>query len=403
MNQKEFDVIIVGAGPFSCFCAVLLSQQSLRVGLIYPHNTQPMESFLHSVNACWPSLNDPPTRAHAAHGHQVALYLQEFCNKGAMFFYNSILPLIEDSSNWLAAECYRVGLKEFEVEELHQASALGFGLEKTNKNNIFKEIYSSYICLDKKLFQKKIIQFLQKNNVTFLQSEVINISETQNNCNLTLANGQQTNSEIIILGNSLNISKLLSRYNSILVPMSDCLYNYEAVLPKTNVKFPFSYRMSNGHISLVAYSILEKIFIKITGPRFLLPGAGAGVNLENVSIEEKIFNNIEKYHKDIIFKFLLEDLNIDVKNNFNYEKSIKCVDKRILADCYPCDELPMLGEFGKLGRILGNTGWLATGFSAGAWAAHIICDLVLHEKSADLHSRLQPRRFFSSFIKSNVI
>ena len=175
----------------------------------------------------------------------------------------------------------------------------------------------------KKLFQKKIIQFLQKNNVTFLQSEVINISETQNNCNLTLANGQQTNSEIIILGNSLNISKLLSRYNSILVPMSDCLYNYEAVLPKTNVKFPFSYRMSNGHISLVAYSILEKIFIKITGPRFLLPGAGAGVNLENVSIEEKIFNNIEKYHKDIIFKFLLEDLNIDVKNNFNYEKSIR--------------------------------------------------------------------------------
>ena len=44
---------------------------------------------------------------------------------------------------------------------------------------------------------------------------------------------------------------------------------------------------------------------------------------------------------------------------------------KIKLDCHPCDELPLVGEFGKLGKIIGLAGFLGTGFSAGVFGAKI--------------------------------
>ncbi len=397
MSQQVFDVTIVGAGPFSCFSALLLAQNGMKIGLIYPEQTSPMDTFLTSLSACWPSLNDPPTRAEIAHGHEVASYLHQFCSKGSVFFKDVLLPLIEDQDNWIQSNCLRIGIKDFEIEELLDAYKLGFGLKSTNQKNVYLEDHYSYLCLDKTHFKNKVIKSLEKNNITLIPSAVKKLVESQNKCTLELENTSFIESEIVILGNSLDISKILPKFEKILIPMSDCLYEYECSNVHNFNFSPISFRASNGHICGVLFSHKNKIQLKISGPRFLLPGAGAGLNLTKVEIDKKVYQSIEKYHQEIIFDILFKELEMASKKEFLNKLPVSIVSKKILVDCYPCDELPIVGEYGKLGRVLGNTGWLATGFSSGAWSAKIICDLVLSEKSYDLHSRLQPRRLFSAF------
>lgn len=400
MSKQTFDIVIVGAGPFACFSALLLAQNGMKVALVYPENTSPMESFLTSLNACWPSLNDPPTRAEVAHGHDVASYLHQYCAKGLSFFENTILPMLGEQDNWTQSNCFRIGIKDFEIEELQDAYRLGFGLKKTEQNNVYREEYFSLLCFDKNRFKNNVKKSLKKNNVTLISSAVKKLVESQNKCTLELQNNFQLISEIVILGNGLEISKLMSRYEKILIPMSDCLFEYEYDLKEGFKIPPISFRASNGHICATLIYHEQKIQLRISGPRFLLPGAGAGLNLTNVAIEQKVFQVIEKYHQEIVFGLISKELKVALKSEFLDQFPFSLVSKKALVDCYPCDELPIVGEYGKLGRVLGNTGWLATGFSAGVWSAKIICDLVLNEKSSDLHARLQPRRFFSSGIKN---
>ncbi|APJ04621.1 FAD-dependent oxidoreductase [Silvanigrella aquatica] len=398
MSEQEFDVAVVGAGVFSCFSALLLAQEGLKIGLIYPEKTELLGSFFSSLRTCWPSLNDPPTRAEVAHGHEVALYLHEFCSKGIAYFQHSLLPLIGDNSNWISSSCLRISTKDFETDELEDAFKLGFGLKKTELKNVYLEENNSLICKNPEEFQNTIYQALQRNNVHLISSAAVKINETQSSCSIEFKNHPKINCEIAVLGNTLNISKLLPRYEKILIPMSDTLFEYHC---KSNIAFPsISFRAANGHVCATFFSNHDDVYLKISGPRFLLPGAGAGIDLTNSHIDEKVFQNIEKYHSEILFGIIQNYLEIKTREELLSQLPLSLVSKKILVDCYPCDELPVVGEFGKLGRILGNTGWLATGFSAGFWAAKIIKELVLNEKSVDLHSRLQPRRLFTSFVKT---
>ncbi|MBX9838630.1 MAG: hypothetical protein K2X69_10005, partial [Silvanigrellaceae bacterium] len=247
-KNQFFDVIIVGAGAFSCFSALLLKQKGMNVALVYSENTSPMDSFLQSLNTCWPSLNDPPTRAEVAHGHDVAFYLHEFCIKGLTYFKETLLPLIEDQENWVRADCFRIGMKDFEVEELLDAFHLGFGLKKTTDSKAFKEEKSSLICLNRKIFQENIIKSLIKNNVTLIPYEAIKLEERQSKCIIELKNNSIIESEIVVLGSSLNISKIIPKFQSILIPMSDCLFEYELDNLEKVQFHPFNFRASNGHI-----------------------------------------------------------------------------------------------------------------------------------------------------------
>ncbi len=401
MSDYQFDVALIGSGPYACFTALLLAEQNMSVGLIIPENSQPFDSFLSSLSACWPTLNDPPTRADVAHGHDVALYLNDFCSKGVHFFQDKLLPLVGDSDNWLASKCLRIGLKDFEKEELVTAQKLGFSLQKTAQDGVYLENEKALLCIDKILLQKNIINALNKLKVTVISSKAINLKETQNKCFIELNNKKTIESEVVVLGNGLDIAKLIAKFEKYLIPMSDCLYEYEAQTDKKIQIEPLSFRASNGHICGTFIQDENKVTLRISGPRFLLPGAGAGVNLTETKIPDKTFINIEKFQQEIVFPIFAKELKYASLNDFTNTFKFNLATIKILADCYPCDELPLLGEYGKLGRVLGNTGWLATGFPAGAWAAKITTDLILNEKSPDLHPRLRPRRLQTAFIKKH--
>lgn len=386
------DVLIIGAGPFGCMSALFLAENGLSVTLIDTH-PQPLVSLQNSLHAIWPSLNDPPTRADAAHGHDVALYLQDFCSQGL-----DCLKQQEFAKNiLLSAPSFRIGMKDFEIEELQKAKNLGFGLHTTKTEGIFKETHTASLFPNFLTLQERMQNVLQKNKVRYLQGQAHKLTETQSHCFVEFTHKNSNvceEAEVVILANGLQIAHLIPKYAPILVPMSDCLYQYQAPLPTGFTLLPMAFRASNGHISVTLFAHNGTAHLNISGPRFLLPGAGAGVDLTHNPVEKKVFESIERFHKEQLFKIIAMQLGFKTAKELQEALPFKVTHKDILVDCYPCDELPLLGEFGTLGKVLGNTGWLATGFSAGVWAAKIVTDLLLKQKSEHLHPRLQPKRLF---------
>ena len=368
--MQQSDVLILGSGFFGVTTAYLLSKKGVSVTLI-SQESEILSSLNHSLNVFWPSLNDPPTRTHVAHGEEVASYLNDFCSHGIDFFH-SLFSLEKVSCS---APCLRVGLQEFEQEELIKAQKLGFGLTQTEEKSIFTEKNNTLLFTEPQLVQDK----------------ALHIKETQTQCTVTTKENSYE-SEIVVLGNNLFIGNLYPKYKNILVPMSDILTHYECHSEHTWPSVTF--RAFNGH---VAASFTQNknnvVTLKVTGPRFMLPGAGVGVELKKELLNQKTLDDIKKFHHQI-FKILSLYFKFSSVEEFLKKCPFQQKDFFVTTDCHPCDELPLVGEFGKLGKVLGCTGFLATGFPAGVWGAKIIHDLILTEKSENLHPRLKPRRFY---------
>ena len=136
----------------------------------------------------------------------------------------------------------------------------------------------------------------------------------------------------------------------------------------------------------------------MTGPRFLLPQAGAGVDLTKQPLDRSLISKIESWIQGSLLAkvvpLLLQTSTHEAAND-SHEISLKLLDIRMGVDCLPCDELPMLGELGHQGRILGATGWLGCGWSAGFQAASTLVDIVQTGKSEQLKPLLRPQRWRS--------
>ncbi len=382
------DVTVVGADFFAVSTALLLSEKGYSVILI-TNGKEPLESFVNTLATMWPSLNDPPTRADVAHGHEVACYLNNFCQLGVNFFYTHFADLIKQTDAWIQAPCLRIGSQTFEQEELEQAKKLGFGLNSTHYKEIYLEKYPSYICTNMNFFKQEIKKVLQSKSVNIIEQKVTLVTEEQNKCLVNLENGTVV-SEVLVLGNGAGISSFLPKYDSILVPMSDILCEYYCTTSK-KLK-PVSLRAASGHVAAVLFFEENRAILKITGPRFLLPQSGADIKLNKADINVEMLEHIKKYQQQF-FYFLSLYYNYNSVEEFLKDFPFQLSAYSVEIDCHPCDELPLLGEFGKFGKILGSAGWLATGNSAGVWGAKIITDLICQQKSEALHPRLQPRRF----------
>lgn len=387
--MKSCDVVVVGAGFLGVQTALRLSQNGFSVTL-FSSDEIPLSSCFESLGVLWPGLNDPPTRSHVAHGPEVATYLNDFCAKGVESFLSAFPQLEKQNNLWFKAPCYRVAMQKFEQEELQKAQELGFDLKSTATKEIFEEKHSSLIMADFPSFQEKVVSALLENNVTIFHEKVLSIDESTSGC-VVQSEHEQTKCEVAVLANGLQIKTLLPKYNSILIPMSDICFEYQC---KTYKKFdPITFRAANGHVAVSFFQDENKLTtLKISGPRFLLPQAGAGVILDKDDLNPRLLNNIHKYTEQI---FTMVSLVLGYRNPDLFFIDFPLTKKNMFLglDCYPCDELPLVGEFGKLGRILGCTGFLATSFSAGSLGAKILTDMICHQKSDDLHPRLQPRRF----------
>ena len=359
------DVLVVGGGWCGVFSALLLSKQGVKVTLVAPRLFPQ-----HSLGVLWPSLNDPPTRAYAAHGLEVACYLQDFCKQGLDFFLANGTGF---AKNFVSVPAVRLGILPHECEELHKGAELGFGLKATSQPLLYEEISSALVGKNPQEWENQARYLLKENGITYYQDSVCAVKETRHHVSVQCEAGHMLSAEQAVLACGPALPQLLPHFSSILIPMKDVMISYGS-----QGKSACAFRAQNGHIAGYRWSG----HLAITGPRFLLPQAGVGLNPQ-VSHAAAC----HAYHKKTLFP-VLKQLDLLKEEPLLIQEGVFSV------DCHPCDELPVLGEYGKWGRILGNSGWLGVGFSAGIQAARILCEMICQGNTPLLHPRLTPRRFF---------
>jgi glycine/D-amino acid oxidase-like deaminating enzyme len=393
--KKKYDVVVVGGGPLGWCAAQMLSQSNIKTLLIEPKPLSPMPYWMTTgLGVFWPSLNDPPTRALVAHGIETASYLQNFCTHGVRF-----------ATTFLGKKCtqplpvFRLGIEAHEISELQTAQKqhLGLTADIALGAGIFKEENEGRILvsrLDQKLPLQRFCADLKK-------SRVVDIREGQGSCTLHLDTGEQLSSEMVVLATGYQLAQLCPWLSQMLVPMADISTAWLTGIPVRGTQTPFGLRAANGHVAALFSPKKDSEgrhhwHISLSGPRFLLPRAGAGLSdfngLTMDTLTPKIKNWLsEKLLPQVPATLLGLPDEANKKNRFPLQ--LESVSMGV--DCLPCDELPVLGELGTQGRILGGTGWLGCGWSAGFRSAQIIADLVVHGKSEKLLPLLKPLRWRS--------
>lgn len=401
-KAKKSDVLIVGAGPLGWSCAQLLAGKGISTLLADPNVSDNTAVWTEKgLGIFWPSLNDPPTRAVVAHGLDMAFWLQNFCRLGSEsagdFLHNSGLKKIR---------CVRLGLAAHEVRELNQAYTLNLGLEAGDSiagARLFEESFPAFLVGEKN--RRDAFARPRMKDLNICNQRVISVSEEKDGCTVLLDNKQIRECEMVILANGYQIAELMPWVKDMLVPMSDVYSEWSSNLACAQHSEPLAVRTASGHVAAVFVPQANPQgsawtwTVRLTGPRFLLPSAGAGVDLSGHSVSDSLSEKINEWLRTSFFPVMAE-----VLQSYPPAEGIKLKlnGARFGVDCLPCDELPILGELGSQGRILASTGWLGCGWSASLQAASVLCELIERGFSPRLAGLLKPGRWRSGMSEDGV-
>lgn len=401
-KSKTADVLIVGAGPLGWACAHLLSQKNINTVVVDPALKNSSLAWAdRGINLFWPSLNDPPTRAVVAHGTEMALWLQNYCKHGV-----ELVPTLFAAKQIQKIDCIRIGLHPHEAEELDKACELNLGLRKStqpSKFPIYEESSHGFLYVPPSSSTTK------KNSVnnsflTVHSTRCVEIDESKDHCITILDSGEKITSEMVILANGYQISTFEPWLKNMLVPMSDVCTLWSTNVPCEASAKPFAVRAASGHVAAVFNPCLSqnshKGFwnVRMTGPRFMLPSAGVGLDLSGQPVEKILVDKIQTWLTSQLLPALTEKLGQPHQKDLQ----ANCTESRFGVDCLPCDELPILGDVGRQGRILASTGWLGCGWSASLQSASIIIEIIETGTSAKLASLLRPKRWRSGLADDGV-
>lgn len=393
--EKNYDVVVVGGGPMGWCTAQILTQSSVRALLIEPRPMTPYPPWMDAgLGVFWPSLNDPPTRALVAHGAETSEWLQDFCDQGKNFAVSYLGQSCTESLN-----AFRIGVEEHEINELRIAADKKLGLVEVPHlgMGIFKETSDCGVLVS------RLGQTLKPSPTTAptKQARVIAVEESQDFCLVTLDTGERLTCEIVVLATGHELSELCPWLSPMLVPMADIKTEWNTNLAANEGQSAFALRTSNGHVAALFRTRQTQLgkwewSISLTGPRFLLPRAGAGLGDTSSLAVHSITPKIEAWMRQKLIPSVPRVL-LNKLGQCDERSPLNLILEKIETgvDCLPCDELPVLGELGTQGRVLGGTGWLGCGWSAGFQSARVIVDLILKGRSEKMHSLLKPRRWRS--------
>ena len=401
-KAKKSDVLIVGAGPLGWSCAQLLAAQGISTLIVDPNisDNTPLWAT-QGLGIFWPSLNDPPTRAVVAHGLDMAVWLQNFCRLGSEssgdFFHKAALRKIR---------CVRLGLASHEVRELNQAYTLNLGLKAAESSagaQFFEESFPAFLVDETNT--RDAFSMRRLKDLGHCRERVVSITEGKDGCTVLLGNNQSHECEIVILANGYQIAELVPWVKEMLVPMSDVYSEWSSNLACPDHCEPLAVRTASGHVAALfipqasAQGHGYTWTVRLTGPRFLLPSAGAGVDLSGNPVSDSLSEKINEWLRTSFLPVMTQVL----QTSHPAEGiKLKLNRARFGVDCLPCDELPILGELGSQGRILASTGWLGCGWSASLQAASVMCELIEKGSSPRLAGLLKPSRWRSGMSEDGV-
>lgn len=396
--SHDCDVLVIGDGLYALVCSLLLAESGLNT--LRVHKTADgLSDQWPGLGVLWSSLNDPPTRPLVAHGHELASYLLEFmlhARSASVSFFRERLQI-----ELLSAPQLRLGVKEHERVELASASKSFpeflrsfLGAEAT-----WDEGVASCLPAEHGEIRQRLLQ-LEPDHLR-MHGRVVLLEENEGGVLAHLSGGGRVHSEMAVLGAGADARFFLPRYRDVLVPVQDVISRVEWHAEASDwSQFPICFRAASGHFSgnvrtLASSESAEtrRFAGSFSGPRFGLPSAGMGAPafLGAATLGGASDRFVAMFFD--VMRETLAALDVPWAGLTPVAGSARMIDQKFLGDCLPCDELPVLGQWGTSGRLVGCTGWLGCGHTAACLAAKHSVDLVLKGRSDGLHPMLSANRF----------
>lgn|GEM_PF-627164 len=394
------DICIAGAGALGLFAAFFLSGKGARVLLVDSRMRMPSPT----LGALWPSPNDPPTRALVAHGPELARYLTNLHVQGVELSRSLGTILAADD-----ARAFRYGLEAFERQELEKAVAANLGVTLLEDavglgeaRTFFAESAGARALRDPVGWRMPLLRAVRASGVQDVCDDVAQLEERTTGVILRTVKGTRIEAEMVIVCAAARTGELLPAFSEVLVPMSDACFLWKRSTPKrgASAELPLEARAAlclrghNGHVAAVWAPEAGEFPLRVSGPRFLWPGAGAGIALRGAPDARKREAAMD-FHRAKTLPLLARALGFSTWEAWRFRAHLAFHSVVYGVDCLPCDELPVAGEFGRWGRVLGAAGFLGTGLGAQITAARGLVDLAEKGASDLLHPQLSPRRFQS--------
>jgi hypothetical protein len=405
-TDDRYEVIVCGDSLFAVWTSILLSRQGVRVLRLH-NSASGFDSRESLLDVAFSTLVDPPTRALVAHGKEVADYLCQFVARGASQLGRELqLQLLRS---------VRLALAAHEQRELIQAARdfpylvpLSSGGDAHPQDQVAWAEPASYQIPGAEEFSEMVLKLELAQNR--MRASVVNVQESSTGVVVRCDDGQARSAELCVLAQGADIAMAVERYASILVPVTDVRASLDVA--RTEDAFPadpLCFRAASGHIAgcLIPSNHDRSIKMNVSGPRYALFHAGAGwrpseVGRDGFLPKGQIQLSKKTWSEGLaaVLPTALRVLNpaLDFSNEVSAATAMlqrEGVARDFVLGTLPCDELPLLGEFGSHGRLLGNAGWIGVESSAALPAAEIICDLIVHGRSLrhELHPQLSPKRF----------
>lgn len=404
--NQSYDVIVCGDGLCAVWTGILLSRQGIKVLRLH-HTARGFCSSESALDVAFSTLVDPPTRALVAHGKEVADYLCQFVAQGAVQLAQEfeLQPL----------RSLRLATAKHEQRELVQAArdfpylvSLSSAAAANPEGATAWAEPASYQIPGEKDFAQKVLELEPAQNR--MHARVTSIEESSAGVVIRSSDGLVRSAELCVLAQGAAIAHAAGRYASILVPVTDVRVSMDVPLADQGLAAePVCFRAASGHVAgCLMPSISDgSLHMKLSGPRYALYHAGSGWQPSDAGSDGLLPKGkmplSEKAWAEGLKAVLPAALHaLNPAEDFSHAAVVASemlrsggVARDFVLGTLPCDELPLLGEFGSHGRLLGNAGWIGVESSAALPAAQIICDLIVHGRSLrhELNPQLSPKRF----------
>lgn len=382
--RDDWDVVIIGAGITGLACAYFLDQLNAGRVLVVSDSASPAISP-QLPGICSGGQTDYYTRIVQAHGPKIAKEVWAFGDHG----FNDLRSFAKGNGLvWEEGQRFRLITSSAELREAKiAATALqdaGFsGRMQTPQEctpylpslgpDVLAVLNEGPLAAitDAAALHRQLLASL-KTEPFSLKIDAIDTSGPT----LGLWSGGELclHSELVILANHLDCHRLLPQLRDAIVSYSDQCHFAKPVIPDWQAQAGTIFSANFGY---TWGAVASDAKIVIGGSRFLRPMAGIGAT------QAEVFGKCRDH------------LQSQCRVLFGAAQSWSLDHGMAALECWPCDELPVIGPLFGDSRLLLATGYNRSGLSQGFAAGQAIAELIATGTAPALPRSLWPERLRS--------
>ncbi len=360
--NRHFDIAIIGSGITGLSAANHLIRLGSRNICMFNDVNTPSSSS-RNPGFFLAGLMDNITRISHRHGHQTAQEVWEWSALG----YDRLLEYCKSKS--IPVNCgnrVRWISSPEELKESHLAvkilSNLGFSAKlDSEKNQTFPDRIFGIQREGSKssIIDSKILIESLKKCCSFVQSfpKAVSLQEKNGKIYIRDLSGEEYSSEAIILANHLSIAELIPTLSNTIVSYADQWHEFKVAKDLTEIGFSKGDFFS-WHHSHYWGGCFDSNIVRLGGARFLRKLAG--------------FEAVQATLLPVVEESIVSAWN----SMFPEHPIIETLNSQAGLDCWPSDELPLVGPVFGEPRILIATGYMGLGLAMGFYAGQCLAELL---------------------------